>query len=79
MSNGGYALLGPLVAAGLLKPLDDYATTYGWDKRFPEGILRQQQFSDDGKTYGTGSLWTIAPTATFVGLFVNKDNLAKLT
>jgi len=78
MSNGGYALLGPLVAAGLLKPLDDYSTTYGWDKRFPEGILRQQRFSNDGKTYGTGSLWTIAPTATFVGLFVNKDNLAKL-
>jgi raffinose/stachyose/melibiose transport system substrate-binding protein len=78
ISNGGYGLLGPLVAAGLLKPLDPYATTYGWLDRFPEGILRQQRFSDDGKTYGVGSLWTLAPTATYVGLFVSKPNLAKL-
>src|SRR5437870_2355430 len=78
ITNGGYALLGPLVAAGLMKPLDDYATAYGWDKRFPEGINRQQRFSTDGKTYGTGSLWTVAPTATYVGLFVHKANLQKL-
>jgi raffinose/stachyose/melibiose transport system substrate-binding protein len=78
ISNGGYALLGPLVAAGLMKPLDDYAAAYGWLDRFPEGILRQQRFSDDGKTYGTGSLWTVAPTATYVGLFINKPNLARL-
>lgn len=78
ITNGGYALLGPLVAAGLMKPLDDYATAYGWDKRFPEGINRQQRFSPDGKTYGTGSLYTVAPTATYVGLFVHKANLASL-
>lgn len=78
ISNGGYGLLGPLVAAGLMKPLDGYATAYGWLDRFPEGILRQQRFSDDGKTYGVGSLWTVAPTATYVGLFVNKANLGKL-
>jgi len=78
ITNGGYALLGPLVAAGLMKALDDYATAYGWDKRFPEGINRQQRFSTDGKTYGTGSLYTVAPTATYVGLFVHKANLASL-
>jgi raffinose/stachyose/melibiose transport system substrate-binding protein len=78
ITNGGYALLGPLVAGGWMKPLDDYATAYGWDKRFPEGINRQQRFSTDGKTYGTGSLYTVAPTATYVGLFVHKANLAKL-
>ena len=78
ITNGGYALLGPLVAAGLMKPLDDYATAYGWDKRFPEGINRQQRFSTDGKTYGTGSLYTVAPTATYVGLFVHKANLQRL-
>lgn len=78
ISNGGYALLGPLVAAGLMKPLDEYASAYGWNERFPEGIMTQQRFSDDGKTYGTGSLWTVAPTATYVGLFVHKANLASL-
>lgn len=78
ITNGGYALLGPLVAAGLMRPLDDYATAYGWDKRFPKGIQDQQRFSTDGKTYGTGSLWTVAPTATYVGLFVHKANLQSL-
>jgi raffinose/stachyose/melibiose transport system substrate-binding protein len=78
ITNGGYALLGPLVAAGLMKSLDDYATAYGWDKRFPKGIQYQQRFSNDGKTYGTGSLWTVAPTATYVGLFVHKANLQSL-
>ena len=77
-TNGGYALLGPLVANGLLLPLDDYAEQYGWNDEFGEAVLRQQRFSDDGKTYGTGSLWTLAPTATYVGLFVNKDNLESL-
>ncbi len=78
MSNGGYALLGPLVAAGLLTPLDDYAETFGWVDRFGESVLSQQRFSDDGKTYGTGSLWMLSPAATFVGLYVNKDVLDQL-
>jgi raffinose/stachyose/melibiose transport system substrate-binding protein len=77
-TNGGYALLGPLVAAGLLVPLDDYAEQYGWNDEFGEAVLRQQRFSDDGKTYGVGSLWTMAPTATFIGLFVNRANLEAL-
>jgi len=78
VSNGGYALLGPLVAAGLLRPLDEYAETFGWSDRFGESVLRPQRFSDDGKTYGTGSLWMLAPAATFVGLYVHMDNLKKL-
>ena len=41
-------------------------------------MLSQQRFSDDGKTYGTGSLWMLSPAATFVGLYVNKDVLDQL-
>jgi raffinose/stachyose/melibiose transport system substrate-binding protein len=78
VSNGGYALLGPLVAAGLLRPLDEYAETFGWVDRFGESVLRGQRFSDDGKTYGTGSLWMLAPAATFVGLYVHMANLEQL-
>ena len=78
VSNGGYALLGPLVAAGLLLPLDEYAETFGWLDRFGESVLRPQRFSDDGKTYGVGSLWMLAPAATFVGLYVHRDNLESL-
>ena len=78
VSNGGFALLGPLVAAGLLRPLDEYAETFGWVDRFGEAVLQHQRFSDDGKVYGTGSLWMLSPAATFVGLYVHKDNLANL-
>lgn len=78
ISNGGYALLGPLVAAGLLRPLDEYDETFGWTERFGESVLAQMRFSDDGKTYGTGSLWTVAPVATFVGLYVHNENLKEL-
>jgi len=78
VSNGGYALLGPLVSAGLLRPLDEYAETFGWLDQFGESVLRPQRFSDDGKTYGVGSLWMLAPAATFVGLYVHKDNLESL-
>lgn len=78
VSNGGYALLGPLVSAGLLRPLDEYAETFGWNDRFGESVLRPQRFSDDGKTYGVGSLWMLAPAATFVGLYVHDENLSSL-
>jgi raffinose/stachyose/melibiose transport system substrate-binding protein len=77
-TNGGYALLGPLVASGSLLPLDDYAEQYGWNDRFGEAVLRQQRFSDDGRTYGVGSLWTLAPTATYVALYAHKGNLDSL-
>ena len=33
VANGGYALLGLLVAAGLLRPLDSYAEAFGWVDR----------------------------------------------
>jgi len=33
IGNLGWALDGPLIKAGLLRPLDDYAEAYGWDTR----------------------------------------------
>ena len=43
IGNLGWALDGPLIKAGLLRPLDDYAEAYGWDTRYPEVGLRQLQ------------------------------------
>ena len=48
IGNLGWALDGPLIKAGLLRPLDDYAEAYGWDTRYPEVGLRQLKFSEDG-------------------------------
>src|SRR6185369_2751630 len=45
ISNGGYALLGPLVAAGLTTPLAAHGASCGWLDRSPAAILCRQPFS----------------------------------
>ncbi|MET0417462.1 MAG: extracellular solute-binding protein, partial [Actinoplanes sp.] len=57
IGNLGWSLDGPLIKAGLFRPLDDYAEAYGWDTRYPEVGLRQLKFTEDGKTYGEGPIW----------------------
>ncbi|TMR11281.1 extracellular solute-binding protein [Nonomuraea turkmeniaca] len=69
---------GPLVQAGLLRPLDEYAKLYGWSERFKPGLLDQARFSKDGKTFGTGELYGIALGGNLVGIYYNRDKLAKL-
>jgi raffinose/stachyose/melibiose transport system substrate-binding protein len=73
-----YDLLGPLVAANLVLPLDDYAARFGWKARFGESVLRVQSFSPDGRQYGTGHLYGLSPAATYVGLFYNRDVMTRL-
>jgi len=53
--NQGRPDMGAAVGAGLLLPLTDYASKYGWDQRWGAGVLARNSFSDDGKTFGTGT------------------------
>jgi raffinose/stachyose/melibiose transport system substrate-binding protein len=78
IGNLGWSLDGPLIKAGLFRPLDDYAKAYGWDTRYPEVGLRQLKFTDDGKTYGEGSIWGAPYAADVIGWFYNKDLLDQL-
>jgi len=78
LTNAGFGLLGPLVAANLVLPLDSYAEQFGWKDRFGESVLRVQSFSPDGKSYGTGNLYGVSPAATYVGLYYNKDIMTQL-
>ena len=73
-----YDLLGPLVAADLVLPLDEYAARFDWKARFGESFLRVQSFTPDGKQYGTGRLYGVSPAATYVGLFYNKEVMTQL-
>src|SRR6188472_1166839 len=43
--NQGYQLDGELVKAGLIKPLDQYAKAYGWDKSYSPETLQQFRWS----------------------------------
>ena len=74
--NQGYQLDGELVKAGLILPLDKYAKAYGWDKSFTPETLQQFEWTDDGKTFGEGTLWGVAQTGQSVGVFANKKKLA---
>ena len=46
--------------AGLIKPLNEYAKAYGWDKSYTPETLQQFEWTNDGKTFGEGTLWGVA-------------------
>jgi raffinose/stachyose/melibiose transport system substrate-binding protein len=78
IGNLGWALDGPLIKAGLLRPLDDYAEAYGWDTRYPEVGLRQLRFSEDGSVYGEGPIYGTPYASDVIGWFYNKDLMSDL-
>ena len=70
--NQGRSDMGAIVQAGLLLPLNDYATQYKWDERFSASVNKRNSFSEDGKTFGTGNLYGVSATAEVVGVYYNK-------
>jgi len=73
--NQGYQVDGELVKAGLILPLDEYAKAYGWGDSFTEETLQQFKWTEDGRTFGEGTVWGVAQTGQSTGVFAN---LAKL-
>ncbi|MHA4812921.1 ABC transporter substrate-binding protein [Streptomyces aculeolatus] len=73
--NQGYGTDGPLVRAGLLRPLDDVMRTYGWENTYTDGALKQYRWTPDGALFGSGSLYGISPVTEYVGVFYNREIL----
>ena len=73
--NQGYQLDGELVKAGLILPLTEYAKAYGWDESYSPETLQQFEWTDDGQTFGDGTLWGVAQTGQSVGVFANRKKL----
>lgn len=73
-----FTMMGPLVEAGLMRPLDDYAELYGWADRFGPGLLDQARFEPDGTKFGTGNLYGVAKGGNMVGIFYNRAILEEL-
>jgi raffinose/stachyose/melibiose transport system substrate-binding protein len=67
-----------MVKAGLLTPLDSYATLYGWDSRLPMSMRQPQMFSADGSQFGAGRLFGVPLDASVIGVYYNKQKLAAL-
>ena len=74
--NQGYQLDGELVKAGLILPLTEYAKAYGWEDSYSPETLQQFEWTDDGRTFGEGTLWGVAQTGQSIGVFANKKKLA---
>jgi raffinose/stachyose/melibiose transport system substrate-binding protein len=76
--NEGWTIDGALWQANLIANLDPYAELYGWNTAFPDSALVVNRFTTDGKEMGKGSLVAVPQAIQYVGVFYNKENLAKL-
>src|SRR3954453_13064966 len=74
-ANQGRQVMGQLVKGGLLTPVDAYADAYGWGDRYSKVLLDLNPFSDDGKQFGSGSLYGVSQMGEIVGVFYNKDKV----
>ena len=75
--NNGWQSMGTLSKAGLILNLDKYAELYGWRDQLSPTMLRQLEFTPDGKKMGEGSLYgTPGARLTTVGLYYNKKLLS---
>ncbi len=78
-ANNGWQSLGTLTQGGLVRNLDAYAGAYGWRKRFPASILREHEFSADGKQMGTGSVFgTPVARASAIEVYYNRALLSRI-
>ena len=76
-ANQGRQVMGQLVKGGLLTPLDAYADAYGWADRYSKVLLDLNRFSDDGKEFGSGSLYGLSQMGEIVGVYYNKDKVSE--
>ena len=76
--NQGYPDMGAFVEAGLLRPLNDYDQLYGWSSYFPKGLLKQNSFSADGKSWQGDNLFGVSQTGELVGVYYNRALLNQL-
>jgi raffinose/stachyose/melibiose transport system substrate-binding protein len=70
--NNGETMMGPLVRAGRLVPVDEYAEQYGWNDLLPEGLRSRNMYTEDGSQMGDGTLWGVSAEAEIVGFYYNR-------
>ena len=73
----GYTLDGVLVKDHLIRSLNDVATAYGWQATYGSA-LSEFEWTADGKSFGSGDIYGMAPVSSMVGIYYNKAKLQKL-
>jgi raffinose/stachyose/melibiose transport system substrate-binding protein len=77
--NNGWQSLGTLVQGGLVDNLNSYAAAYGWNKNVPTAILREQEFSPNGRQMGTGALFGMpVALSSMIEVYYNRSLLHRL-
>ena len=74
--NKGNATAGQLAAQGLIMPLTDAATKYGWDSKLAGSLATTAKYDDKG-LMGSGEWYGVPNYGEFVGVYYNKDMFAK--
>jgi raffinose/stachyose/melibiose transport system substrate-binding protein len=77
-ANQGLGVMGQLVKARLIRPVDDYAKIYGWADRYPSLLLDLNRFEPGGKTFGSGNLYGLSQMGEIVGVFYNKKKVTQI-
>jgi raffinose/stachyose/melibiose transport system substrate-binding protein len=77
-ANQGRPIMGELVKAGMLRPIDDYAKIYGWGDRYSSLLLDLNRFSSDGKDFGSGNLYGLSQMGEIVGVYYNKSKVSQV-
>lgn len=74
--NKGNATAGQLAAQGLIQPLTDAATQYGWDSKLAGSLATTAKYNDKG-LMGSGDWYGVPNYGEFVGVYYNKDLFKK--
>ncbi|CAL8971027.1 Multiple sugar-binding protein [Propionicimonas sp. T2.31MG-18] len=74
--NKGNATAGQLAAQGLITPLTDAATQYGWESKLAGSLATTAKYNDKG-LMGSGEWYGVPNYGEFVGVYYNKDLFAK--
>src|SRR5699024_1617693 len=67
-ANNARGDIGTFVAGGLLTVLSGCAEACGWEDRVSPSVLPKTRYSDDGVTFGGGSLFGLAQPGEICGI-----------
>jgi len=76
--NQGFAIMGTMVKAKLLRQLDDFITAYGIDQGVPASGFASMRWNDEGTAWGEGHIYGMGGATQPLGLFYSKAKLDAL-
>lgn len=76
--NQGFAIMGTMVKAGLIRPMDDVIKAYGIDQGVPASGFGSYSWNDAGTEWGTGTIYGMGGATQPLGLFYNVSKLEDL-